>query len=159
MLRLIGGVVFGYIVMGAVVFAGLSAAFVVFGPDRAFQPGVYDVSLLWVVTSLAIGFGAALIGGWLARTLARTVTGPRVLAAVVVVLGLALALSTAFAETGATGMRTGEVGPFEAMQQAHTPLWIMLLNPLIGAAGVLIGGRAIGRRSRAETDAFAAQSR
>lgn len=158
MLRLIGGVVLGYIVMGAVVFAGLSAAFVAFGADRAFQPGVYDVSLLWVVTSLAIGFGAALIGGWLARTLSRTVTGPRVLAGVVVVLGIALALSTAFAEPAAAGMRTGAPGPFEAMQQAQTPLWIMLLNPLIGAAGVLIGGRAIGRRSRVETDAFAAVS-
>jgi hypothetical protein len=31
---------------------------------------------------------------------------------------------------------------FEAMQQAQTPVWVMLLNPVIGAIGVLVGGGA-----------------
>jgi hypothetical protein len=34
---------------------------------------------------------------------------------------------------------------FEAMQFEQTPLWVALLNPLIGALGVLVGGRALAR--------------
>ncbi len=34
----------------------------------------------------------------------------------------------------------------EAMQNARTPVWVALLNPLVGAAGVFWGARL--RRSR-----------
>jgi hypothetical protein len=142
--RLIGAVLLGYIAMALAVFAGLSLAFVGLGPDRAFRPGVYDVSALWVVVSFIVGFGAALAGGWVARRIARRALGPRVLAGVVAVLGAMLALTTVMGGAPeAIGLRTEVVGTFEAMQFAQTPFWIMLTNPLIGALGVLIGGSAL----------------
>lgn len=142
MLRTIGGAVLGYVAMALVVFGGLTAAYLLMGADRAFQPGVYDVSLLWMIVSIIVGFGAALLGGRVAVAVARSVNGPRILAGIVIVLGVALALSTLGAEPLSDAVRAPGVGPMEAMAVARTPFWMMLLNPVIGAIGVLVGGRA-----------------
>lgn len=147
MLRTVGGVILGYIAMAAIVFVGLTAAYTLLGPDRAFRPGVYEVSFAWVVVSIIVGFLAAILGGWLARVVGATPRAPQVLAGLVVVLGLALALPALLSEPAAADVRTGAPGVMEAMQQARTPLWLMLLNPVIGAIGVLLGG-SLGSRQR-----------
>jgi hypothetical protein len=144
MLRTIGSVVLGYLAMAFTVFAGLTAAYVAMGADRAFGPGVYAVSLMWIVVSILVGLTAAFLGGMVARAVSKSVTGPRALAVVVVILGLLLILPVIFGDPPVTAVRTGEIGPMDAMSVAETPLWIMLLNPLIGAIGVLLGGRAFG---------------
>lgn len=38
-------------------------------------------------------------------------------------------------------MRTADVCTLEAMKHARQPVWVSAINPLIGAAGVLIGAR------------------
>jgi hypothetical protein len=43
--------------------------------------------------------------------------------------------------------RTSDVSNMEAMQKAKEPAGVALTNPLLGAAGVLVGGRL--RRKRA----------
>jgi hypothetical protein len=149
MLRLIGSVVVGYVVMAAVVFVALTGAYVALGADRAFEAGVYDVSLLWIVTSIVVGLAAALLGGWVARRISGSPAGPRALALLVLALGAFLALPVLFGDTAAVGGRTGAPGPFEAMQVARSPVWIVILNPLIGALGALVGGRALGSGPRA----------
>jgi hypothetical protein len=141
--RLIGAVLLGYVVVALCVFAGLSAAYVELGPDGAFRPGVYDVSVLWVVISVIVGFVAAVLGGWVARRIARSPTGPRVLAGVIAVVGVAFALVALVGEPAATGVRTEAIGATEAMQSARTPVWLMFVNALIGALGVLVGGKAL----------------
>lgn len=141
--RVIGGVVAGYLAMAAVVFVGLTAAYVAMGADRAFLPGSYDVSVMWILTSLVVGFAAALLGGKVARAIARRATGPRALAAVVVVLGLVLAFAAMGGSQEAAGLRAGAVNALDAMQRAQTPLWVMLVNPVIGALGVLVGGGGV----------------
>ena len=152
--RTIAGVLLGYVVMALTVFAGLSLAYVAVGTDGAFRPGLYDVSTLWVVLSLVVGFGAALLGGLVARRIARSMSGPLVLAVVVAVLGATMAVLTLVGEGAEPGLRTGSVGTFEAMSYARTPFWIMLVNPLIGAVGVLLGGGALGTAGANErTDA------
>jgi hypothetical protein len=155
MVRTIGSIVVGYLAMALVVFAGLTLAYLVVGPDRAFRPGVFDVSPLWVAISIVVGFGAAFLGGWLARRISGTVRGPQLLAGLVVILGLALALPALLGDPAAAGMRADALGPFDAMMQAQTPLWLMLLNPVIGAIGVLVGGRALGVASGADAGALA----
>jgi hypothetical protein len=37
--------------------------------------------------------------------------------------------------------RGADVGRFEAMEKARQPGWLALLDPLIGASGVLLGRR------------------
>ncbi len=157
MLRSIGSAIVGYIATFLVVFISLTAAYLLVGVDRAFRPGVYEVSALWVVISIVVGIGAALVGGWVARRIAGRALGPQILAGLVFVLGVAMAVPALTAETdlgaGAdpVAQRTSEVGPMEAMQHAKSPLVAVLLNPLIGVVGVLVGGGALGGRRAAQS--------
>ena len=59
------------------------------------------------------------------------------------VLGAAfvLALPAITATVEDPGMRTGDVGSMEAMQDAKQPKWMLVLNPFLGAVGCLLGGR------------------
>ena len=154
MRRTIASVVLGYVVIFAVVIATFSLAYLLLGPDRAFQPGTYDVSALWLVVSIVLGFTAAVIGGWICAWVARSPSGPRSLAVVVLVLGFAMSVP-ALMETDAAvaGVRDSSVGNSEAMMNAEQPVWIVLLNPLIGAAGVLVGARLVGGERREPADA------
>lgn len=150
MLRSIGSAIVGYIAIFLVVFVSLTAAYLIVGVERAFRPGVYEVSTLWVVISLVVGIVAALVGGWVARRIAGRALGPQILAGLVLVLGLAMAVPALTAGAGAEAVaeRSSDVGPMEAMQKAKTPLVALLLNPLVGVVGVLVGGGALGRGRR-----------
>jgi hypothetical protein len=150
-MRIIGSVILGYLAIVLLIFAGLTFAWFVMGDNQAFRPGVFDISLRWGAVSLVVGLGAAVVGGWIARSIARDPRGPWILAGLVVALGLAMALPVIVSPPEALGPRTEALGMFDAMQQAQTPLWMMLLNPLVGAVGVLVGGLALtgGTHSRA----------
>lgn len=141
--RLIGAVLLGYIAMVIVVFCGMSLAWLALGADGAFEPGTYDVSATWILVSCAIALFAAVGGGWLARLVTQNARGPRVLAGFVIVLGIVLAIPALTGSAAEAGVRPDTVPMFEAIASARTPLWVMLINPLIGAIGVLIGGRAL----------------
>lgn len=84
--------------------------------------------------------------------MARGGRAPAALAAVVIVLGLAFAI-VALLAPGAQGPneRTADIDTFEAAGQARQPIWISFLNPLIGAAGVMIGSRIAGGAPAAAT--------
>jgi hypothetical protein len=144
MARTIASVVVGYLVMFAVVFGIFSMAYLAMGTDRAFKPGTYDVSATWLVTSFVLGFVAAVIAGLVCAALARSANGPRALAAVVVVLGVLMAIPTLSAPPG-PATRDAAVANLEAMRNARTPAWVAFLNPVIGAAGVLLGGSRRGK--------------
>jgi hypothetical protein len=85
-----------------------------------------------------VGILAAIIGGWVCALIARSFGAAKVLALVVIVLGLALAIPT-FIENPPTEPRTADVSSSDAMMRAQTPQWIAVVNPVIGAIGVLIG--------------------
>ena len=140
--RAIGGAVLGYIVMVLVIFCGLTAAWFALGSDGAFRPGVYDVSTTWVVISIIVGIIAALAGGRTARAVAKTITGPRILAGLVIVLGILSALP-GLSMDPASAVRDPSLSMIDAMAQARTPVWVLFLNPIIGAIGALIGGNAL----------------
>jgi len=138
--RKIAGIVVGYLVMFVAVFATFSAAFVVMGADRAFQPGTYDVTGLWLVVSTVLSLAAAVLGGWVAVAIGKHAQAPRLLAVVVVVLGVVLAIPSLNAPA-TDEPRTEAVGNVDAMMKARQPNAVTLLNPVIGAVGVLVGGR------------------
>ncbi|HSN88947.1 MAG TPA: hypothetical protein VL025_19440 [Thermoanaerobaculia bacterium] len=140
MLRILASVIVGYLVLLVCMFALLTGAYLAMGTERAFQPGSYQVTLTWVVVSFVLSFAVAIVGGLVSRLVARTQTGPRALAVVVLVLGFAMCAMIAMSPPPPAD-RPGDVPNMEAMQKAQTPLWVALLNPLVGAAGVLLGGR------------------
>jgi len=139
-MRIAGGVILGYIVMFAVVFVTFSGAFALLGVERSFQPSSYQVTMLWVVVSIVLSLFAAVAGGLTCAIVSRSAWGPKALAIVVVVLGLALAVPVITAPPS-TATRGPEVGNTEAMMNARQPVWLALINPLIGAVGVLFGAR------------------
>ncbi len=63
MLRLILSVLAGYVTMFAAVFVTFTASYRGLGADRAFRPGTYEVTPVWMVLSVVLGFSAALLGG------------------------------------------------------------------------------------------------
>ena len=142
MLRIIAAVIVGYLVIAILIFALFTVAYLVLGADRAFEPATYDVSTTWIVVSIVLGFVAAFIGGVVCSIMAKGTRAPLILAGVVVVLGILVAIPVLTStDTAAEVIRDGSVGNLEAMQNAKTPAWVALLNPLLGAVGVLAGAR------------------
>ncbi|MCZ6824201.1 MAG: hypothetical protein O7E50_00770 [Gemmatimonadetes bacterium] len=140
MMRSLGGVVLGYLTMAAFVILSFPLALRIMGADLVFRPGVFDVSGLWIITSVVLGLIGAVLGGYVCATVARNVGAPKKLAVVVIVVGVALALPSMTGDAP-TLPREATVASSEAMQSGRQPGWLALLNPLIGAVGVLWGAR------------------
>ena len=139
MARSILSVVGGYVIMALIVFGTFTIAFLLMGPDRAYQPGTYDVSPLWIAVSIVLSALAAVAGGRLAAAIARTDVAPKILAGLVLMLGLVMAYSDAGRMSAQPNVREASPTFMDAAQASRQPAWLLYLNPLIGAAGVLIG--------------------
>jgi hypothetical protein len=143
MLRNICGVILGYILMALTIFFTFSLAYLLMGTSGAFQPETYEVSNLWLVTSFILALLAAVAGGYVCAALARSGRAPLALAVLVIVIGVLAAVPVLrAANTGRERLtRPSEVSNMEAMQNAVQPGWVALLNPFVGAAGVIFGAR------------------
>ena len=142
MLRSVGAVVVGYIVMFIVVFVLLTGIYLALGADGAFQEGSYAPSMLWIGLMFVVGLVAAIAGGFTCAAIARGSKAPIALVVMVLVLG-GLSAIPAFMppDEDQPTARTGEVGNLEAMTRARTPGWVALLNPIVGVIGVMIGAQ------------------
>ena len=135
-------IIAGYVMMAVLMFAGFTAAYALLGADGAFRPASFETSSTWLVVSVAVSFLAAVAGGWLCARLACNKNMVYVLAAVIIVLGLISAFPVLTAgDSDQNPVRSGPVSNLEAMQKAKQPLWIVLAMPLLGAAGVVLGGK------------------
>jgi hypothetical protein len=139
--RAIASVVVGYVAMFAAMFLAFSGLYLLLGQELSFQPGSYQPSMLWTVVSFALGMAAAVLGGFVCVWIARTATPPKVLAGVVLVIGLLSAVPVLMASATPTETRTGEVGNLDAMMKAKQPAWVAVANPFVGLVGVLLGAR------------------
>lgn len=149
MLSAIVAVVVSYLSMGLLLFVALTGAYLAMGADRAFQPGTYDVSGLWIAVMFAVGFAAAFIGGVICRGIAKSAGPVRALMFVVFILGAMQAVGVALTDPpeGEAAVRSGDVSNLDAMSTAQTPLWIAIANPIVGVAGIALGGLRPQRRS------------
>lgn len=148
MARSILSVVAGYATLALLIFVSFTLLYLLLGADRSFEPGSYDASTLWVMTSFPLGVAASVAAGYACAAIARGGRAPQVLAGVVLVLGLLFAIPVLRA-TDAAPPRAGDVSNMEAMQQARQPKWVALVNPFIGAVGVLVGA-GLRRKGRAQ---------
>lgn len=140
--RAIAGVIVGYLVMGLLVFGLLTLAWMILGVQGSFQPNSWDVSPTWAIMSVVVGLVAAYLGGLTCVKIAQDRAAALWLAGLVVVLGLAMAIP-AMGAPAPTGPRPETISMTDAMTKARTPSWLLLLNPVIGAVGVLLaaGGK------------------
>jgi hypothetical protein len=144
MLRTVLAVIGGYLVMAVVVFVTFTCLYLLLGADGAFQPGTFDPSAIWLLATFGVSLAAAMIGGFTALRIGGggAVKG---LLGLVIVLGLLSAIPAMTGTDDRPNVRTGDVANLDAMMQARQPAWVALSLPLIGAIGVMLGGR----RSRA----------
>jgi len=139
MLRKVLGVIVGYLVMACFVFLTFTGAYLVMGTNQAFKPGTYDVSLRWTAISFVLSLVAAIVGGYVCALIARSSRAAQVLAGIVIVLGILVAIPVLTGGDTRPNVRPREVPNLQAMQSARTPKWVALLNPIVGAVGVMVG--------------------
>ena len=142
MLRSALAVIVGYIVMFVLQVAAFMTIYTLMGANWSFRPASYEASTRWTVMQFGVILVTAIIAGLICAAIARGGKATLALAAVVLVLGLALACaSTAWRPSDTHEIRTGNVPNMEAMSKARHPAWVIFLGPVIGAVGVLIGGK------------------
>lgn len=142
------GVVAGYALIAFIVMSLFTIAFKILGPDGAFRPGSWDVSSTWIGIWFVVSLGAALIGGLAAGVISRGDMGPRILAGLIFVLGVATAIPEMTRPAGEVKSRPAIVSNEDAMRNAQQPPWMALSNPVLGVIGVLAGA-ALRRRGEA----------
>ncbi|MFG0252004.1 MAG: hypothetical protein ACF8NJ_03930, partial [Phycisphaerales bacterium JB038] len=99
MLRAIAAVIVGYVTLALWVMLTFSIAFLVLGKEFAFQEGSTQVTFGWILVSIVLGLIGAVIGGLVAGLIGANPrrTPVKVLAGLVLVLGLLLAVAQLFA--------------------------------------------------------------
>jgi hypothetical protein len=140
MLKSIIAVVVGYIVMAIFSFAAFSAAYLGLGVERVFEAESYDISTIWMVVMVVLAFIGGIVGGFICAAISKSKGACMVFAGIVLALGLIAGIMTKMKDAPDTA-RTGDVPNLQAMQMAQTPTWICVLNPILGAVGVLLGAR------------------
>jgi magnesium-transporting ATPase (P-type) len=147
MVRSVLAVIVAYILMFILQVAVFMTIYTLMGADWSFKPASYQASTRWTLMQFAVVLVTCIIAGLICAVIAKGGKAPLVLAAVVLVLGLGLALlSTAMRPADTNEVRTGNVPNMVAMSKARHPGWVVFLGPVIGAVGVLIGGK-LRRRS------------
>ncbi len=142
MLRKILGVIISYAVMAAFVFLTFSILYALLGAENSFEPGSYKVSSTWLVLSIVLGFIAAIMGGYICMLISKNRKTALVLAGIVFVLGIIMAVPAMnYSEEELNQVREGDVSNTEAMQNAKQPVLALIINPIIGAAGLIAGSR------------------
>jgi hypothetical protein len=112
------------------------------GADWSFEPASYQASTRWTVMQFVVIFVTAAIAGLVCAMIAKGGKATLVLAGVVLVLGFALGVAaTTMRPADTHEVRTGNVANMEAMNKARHPMWVVFLGPVIGAVGVMAGGK------------------
>jgi hypothetical protein len=141
MIRIIGSAIIGYIVIFVLVIVLMTASWFAVGIDGVFLPGVWDVTPTWLVLLLAAAIVAAVVGGYVSAMITPDRRGPLALVVIVVVLGIFFALPVLLDPGAPLPSRPDGLPMLEAMQNGRQPAWVALLNPVLGAIGVMIGAK------------------
>jgi len=140
MLKAVLGVIVGYIAMAAIVMLCFAGAWFILGEDGSFKPGSWEASTTWLGMSFAVAFVGAVIGGLICAAIAgKGSKAPAVLAGLVLILGIIMSIPAMTKELDTTP-RTSPITMRDATTKAHQPMISSILNPVVGAVGVLLGG-------------------
>jgi len=142
MARTILGIIVGYVAMFVLVSITFMGMFLLMGTDWSFKPGSFEASNGWIAMALVSNLIIGVVGGLVCALIARSKKAIFGLIIVVFVLGMLLAIPSVIAHNKNAGLvRKGNVTQVEAMQNAVEPIWVPFTFPVVGAIGVLIGGK------------------
>jgi hypothetical protein len=141
MLRSVLGVIGGYVLMFILQLAAFMTIYTVMGANWSFKPGSFHASTRWTAMQFAVVFVTAAIAGLVCAIIAKGGKAPLVLAVVVLLIGFAFAAAHVTMQPPDTNeMRTANT-PNRAIFRARHPVWVVFIGPVIGAVGVVIGGK------------------
>ncbi len=160
MLRKILAVITGYFVMAIFVMLSLGGIYMAIGSERAFEPGTYQITTLWLVSMFAVGLLAAIFGGVTCAKVSKhskhAVIGLMLL---VLVLGVSMALDKLKASDAEMPLvREPGTSMMDAMNIAKEPVWVSFTHPIIGCLGVMIGAMIVCPCRKGSCDVPAEQS-
>lgn len=141
MLRSILAIIVSYVVMFVMFMAIFTCLYFALGVERVFQTDSYEVSMLWIILTLVVGFLVSIFSGYLCALISKSWRTCQIFALIVFLLALIQCFSALKRNPDAPNVRAGEVGMFDAMSLAVTPLWLHFVNPILSGAAVLIGAR------------------
>lgn len=139
MLRSIIAVVVTYIAMAVLIGVAFAGMWFGLGPDRLLQPGSYQGSIVITILAPLLTIMGGLFGGWMCAKIGRSTTSVKVLAGIVLVLGLIMAYFT-LQKPYPADPRPAGMTVMQIMEIGREPTWFAIANPIIGAAAVLVGG-------------------
>lgn len=139
MLRKILGVIAGYIALMIVTFIALTVWYNVLGADGVFGPANFEPTIAWSAGALIVSFLAALSGGYVSVLVGKAPVTAKILAGIVLVLGLIVGAMIIMGPVK-NEVRPAIISMFEAIGKIKEPAWVCIVNPFVGAIGIMIGG-------------------
>ncbi len=140
MIRSIAAVIVSYITMFVLNILGFFALYTIVGASHAFKPRSFLASNRWILMGVAVMFLSAVIAGLICAAIARGGKAAVGLAALILVVGLLIAIPAMNKARANAGMvRVGDVSLAEAMEKAYWPVWAPFTFPFISAVGALLG--------------------
>jgi len=131
--------------MAIIVILSLGGIYFAMGSERAFEPGTYQITTLWLVSMFAVGLLAALIGGLACAKVSKhskhAVIGLMLL---VFILGVSMAFGKLKASDPETPtVREPGTSMMDAMKLAKEPVWVSFTHPIIGVLGIMLGAMIV----------------
>jgi hypothetical protein len=146
MLKTVMSVILGYLVMAFLVFTFYTLLLFGLGAEGTYKPASWEPSTTWIMLSFVAGFIAAFAGGWVALRVSRDTRSATWLMVLIVILGI-LSVATQAGADPPTEPRPAEVSPADAASKSVPPLWVGVVQMLIGVSGVWFASKATGPRS------------
>jgi hypothetical protein len=139
MIRSILGVIVGYAALSLFFFAAFACVYFALGVECIFQSDSYEVSTLWLVLSAAISLVGSALGGYVCAAISRNKRTCELFAGIVLII-LVLFCIPKMRDPN-PHVRAGDVSFQDSMRLTQMPFWMHVLNPILGAVGVLLGAR------------------
>jgi hypothetical protein len=145
MLRIIAGIIVGFVVMAVLVAATFGIAMMALGMENILKPGTYWTSDTFNIIVLAGGLIAAIVGGMVCKVIARDSKATIALAVIVLVLGAVSAVANM--NRPDPPARTGAASLTDMQTHGKEPNWFAMGKTVLAAAGLVIGSSLVkGRR-------------
>lgn len=149
MLKIIAGIIVGWLVMAVLVIATFVITMMVMGLDKILKPDSYWTTDTFNIIVLVGGLVAAIVGGMVCKAIARTSTATLVLVAIVLIMGAGSAvMNMNKPDPPARPSGSGPPTMQQMMEHGKEPNWFAIMKTVLGAAGLVIGSSLVkGRRA------------
>ncbi len=147
MVRIIAGIIVGWIVMAVLVMAVFGVTMMVLGLEQTLQPDSYWTTNTFNIIVLIGGFAAAIVGGLVCGLIARNSRATFGLAALILAMGIVSAVMNM--NKPDPPARSGPATLQDIATHGKEPTWFAFSKTMIAPIGVLVGAQLVKKRTAA----------